>query len=317
MKYMFAKSARLAAVILAVTAITFLMIDLLPGDVAYDIAGQEATLEDVVAIREELGLNRNIVIRYGEWIFNVIRGDFGISFRTHEPVLESILSRLPVTIELMLIAQIFALMLAVPAGIAGAYRPQTPVDKILNSGAFATMSVPVFVMALMLIYLFSLKLKWLPATGYTPVSEDILQNLRSFILPALSIALVEWVPLMRVLRSDMIATLQEDYILMAKSKGLPAWHILIFHALRPSCFTLITLLGIQIGYLIGGALIVEIIFALPGIGRLLVGAIFGRDFNLVQGCILFITIAYVSVNFFVDILYSVLDPRIRKAQTNG
>jgi peptide/nickel transport system permease protein len=179
------------------------------------------------------------------------------------------------------------------------------------------MSTPVFVMALVLIYLFAVRLQWLPATGYVPLNESLLLNIRSFILPALSIALVEWVPLMRVLRSDMITTLQKDYILMARSKGLPVYQILFKHALRPSLFTLLTILGLQIGHLIGGALIVETIFALPGVGRLLVDAIFNQDTNLIQGCILVISIAYVVINFIVDILYTVIDPRVSKGAFVG
>jgi peptide/nickel transport system permease protein len=174
------------------------------------------------------------------------------------------------------------------------------------------MSIPVFVMAVVLIYLFAVKLRWFPATGYVPLTDGLPGNLRSMLLPALSIALVEWVPLMRVLRSDMIATLQEDFILMARAKGLPTRTILFRHALRPSLFTLLTIFGIQIGHLIGGTVIVETIFALPGIGRLLVGAIFNRDFTVVQGCVLLITVAYVAVNFLVDLSYVVLDPRLRK-----
>ncbi len=172
------------------------------------------------------------------------------------------------------------------------------------------MSVPVFVLSLILIYIFALKLRWLPATGYVPFSDGIFANLKSFILPATSIAMIEWAPMMRVLRCDMIATLRENYILMARSKGLPPYRILLSHALRPSSFTLITVVGIHIGNLIGGALVVEIIFALPGIGRLLVAGIYGRDFYMVQGCVLFITVGYVLINFIVDILYSLLDPRV-------
>ncbi len=308
---------RFIFVVLAVTALTFLMVNILPGDVAHTIGGAEATPEDIQAIRKDLGLDRNIVVRYFAWLGHVVRGDFGTSYVTHEPVLEAIVSRLPATIELMLLAQCLALIFAVPIGIFSAYKPNSASDKALSSAAFATMSVPVFVMALVLIYLFALKLRWLPATGYIPLSEGLWANIRPLILPAMSLALVEWVPLMRVLRNDMIATLQEDYILMARSKGLPASHILIRHALRPSLFTLITILGMQIGHLIGGALIVEIIFALPGIGRLLVGAIYGRDYLMVQGCIVFIAVAYVSVNALVDFCYAVLDPRIRREGSVG
>lgn len=317
MKFIGNKLLRFILVILAVTAFTFLMVDILPGDVAYMIGGMEASSEDIQAIRKDLGLDRNIVIRYFAWLGHVVRGDLGTSYLTHEPVLEAIFSRLPVTIELMLLAQFLALIFAIPIGIYSAYKPHSASDKALSSAAFATMSVPVFVMAIVLIYLFALKLRWLPATGYIPLSEGLWPNIRALILPAMSIALVEWVSLMRVLRNDMIAVLQEDYILMARSKGLPAFHILIRHALRPSLFTLVTILGMQIGHLIGGALIVEIIFALPGIGRLLVGAIYGRDFIMVQGCILFITVAYVIVNALVDLCYAVLDPRIRRERSVG
>ena len=304
------KLFRLFGVIIAVTAITFVLVDFLPGNIAYEIAGEEATMEDVEAVQEERGLNRPLIIRYGNWLADIAKGDLGKSFRTQEPVLEAILSRLPVTIELVVLSQLFALALAIPFGIICAYKPRTIIDNTLSSIAFAMLSIPVFVMGIILIYIFAIKLRWLPATGYVPISGGIWDNLRSFILPALCIAMVEWVPFMRVLRSDMIATLQENFILMAKSKGLPASHILFKHALRPSCLTLITILGIHIGHLIGGAVVVEIIFALPGIGRLLIGSIFSRDFAMVQGCILFITIAYVSVNFLVDHFYTILDPRI-------
>ncbi len=305
------KLFRVFGVILAVTAITFVMVDFLPGNVAYEIAGQEAAKEEIEALQEELGLDRPVIIRYGNWLADIAKGDLGKSFRTQEPVLDAILYRLPVTLELVVLSQLFALALAVPLGIICAYKPRTVIDNALSCVAFAMMSTPVFVMGIVLIYIFAIKLSWLPATGYTPLSEGIWNNLRSFILPSCCIAMVEWVPFMRVLRSDMIETLQENYILMAKSKGLPASHILFKHALRPSCLTLITILGIHIGHLLGGAVIVEIIFALPGIGRLLIGSIFSRDFAMVQGCILFITIGYVSVNFLVDTFYALLDPRIR------
>lgn len=302
---------RLVIIVFVVTALTFLMINLLPGDVAYEIAGREATAEDIQVVRRQLGLDDSLPVRYVKWLGKCLTGDLGTSFRTRQQVLDEIIARLPVTIELMLFAQIFALTAAIPAGIASAYKSGSWIDKSLSATSFATMSIPNFVMALVLIYLFAIELRWLPATGYIPISQGLWPNIRSFVLPAMSIAMIEWVPLMRVLRSDMITTLQQDFILMAKSKGLPARHILIRHALRPSSFTLITLVGIHVGHLIGGALIVETIFALPGIGRLLVGAIYGRDYNMVQGCILFITVAYVTINFVVDLVYLVLDPRIR------
>ena len=312
MRYFSGKLVRLLLIILASSALTFFMVDLLPGDAAFSIAGQGASMEEIENIRRDLGLDRPLGTRYMEWIGQVLRGNLGKSYLTQEDVTASILSRLPVTLELMVLAQLFALGLALPAGIIAAYKAGTILDRTLSSVGFSLMAVPIFVLSLLLIYLFAIKLRWLPATGQVAFSSDIAANLRSYILPALSIALVEWVPLMRVLRSDMLTTLKEGYILMARAKGLPTGHILLWHALRPSSFTLVTIFGIQIGHLIGGALIVEIIFALPGLGRLLVNSIFSRDVLMVQGCILFITAGYVTVNFMVDMIYAMLDPRIRR-----
>jgi peptide/nickel transport system permease protein len=317
MQIIWKKVFRFVVVVLAVSALTFLMINLLPGDVAFVVGGEDATLEDIKQIRQELGLDRNIFIRYFIWLGNALSGDLGVSYLTSEPVLHAILSRLPVTIELLIISQAIALMLALPAGIISGYRSNTAFDRFVNVVGFATLSIPSFVMALLTIYLFSIQLRWLPATGFVPITEGLWANLRSFILPALSIAMIEWVVLMRVLRSDMITTLQQDYILFAKAKGLPSWRILLQHALRPSSFTLITVAGIQIGRHLGEAVIVETIFALPGVGRLLVNAIYSRDYLMVQGCILLITVGYVVINSVVDILYSLLDPRIRKRVPHG
>lgn len=306
------KLAYLFFILIAVSAITFFMMDLLPGDAAYQLAGTEASLEDIEQIRKDLGLDKHIAVRYMNWLINVARGDLGSSLFVQGMVFPAIMSRLPVTIELMLLSVLISLMLAIPCGILCAYKPGSIIDKAISSTAFGLMAMPVFVMGIILIYIFSIKLKWLPAIGFVPISAGLFVNIKSLLLPAFTIAMIEWVALMRVLRSDMITTLQQDYILMAKSKGLPTSHILFRHALRPSSLTLITILGLQIGHLLGGAMIVETIFALPGIGRLLVVSIFGRDYAMVQGCILFTTLAYVLVNFIVDMLYSFLDPRIRK-----
>jgi peptide/nickel transport system permease protein len=302
---------RFLLVLLAVTAITFLMVHLLPGDVAYTIGGESASAADIRAIQKDLGLDRGLGVRYCAWLGRVLKGDLGRSYLTREPVLKTICARLPVTLELLILSQLLALLLALPAGIISAYRSGSRTDRLISAGGFATVSVPSFVMSLLAIYLFSVKLRWLPATGYTPLSEGLWANLKSFLLPALSIALIEWGVLMRVLRSDMITTLQQNYILMAKAKGLPPWKILLHHAFRPSVFTLITVFGIQVGRLLGEAVIVETIFALPGMGRLLIDAIYGRDPLIVQGSVLVITIGYVTINTLVDILYGLLDPRVR------
>src|SRR6185312_1540565 len=205
------------------------------------------------------------------------------SFRTGETVLSAVADRLPVSLELMVMAEGLGLLIGIPLAILCAVKQGSGVDRFLTGLAFGKLSLPPFMVAILLIYLFAVSLDLLPATGWIPFAEDPVANLRSFVLPALTLALAEWPVLMRVLRSDMIATLQEDYITMAKAKGLKQRRILFVHALKPSSLTLITVAGINIGRLIGGAVIVESVFALPGIGRLLLGAIYTRDFMILQG----------------------------------
>jgi len=226
-------------------------------------------------------------------------------------VLQAVAERLPISIELMLLAQLGALAIGVPVAIICAARSGGPFDRFMTGTAFGMLSVPTFLSAILLIYLFAVELRVLPATGYVPLAEDPLANLRFFVLPSLTLALAEWPGIMRVLRSDMIATLQEDYIALAKAKGLTPSRILFVHALKPSSLTLVTVTGINIGRLIGGAVIVETIFALPGIGRLLVSAISTRDLIILQGVVLLVAAGFVIMNFIVDTLYAVLDPRIR------
>jgi peptide/nickel transport system permease protein len=303
----------LLPVLFAVTLLTFLIASLLPGDLAYAMLGDQATPEAVAALRLDMGLDQPLWWRYLHWLGGILQGDFGRSFRTGEPVLSAILARLPVSLELMLLAELTALAVSIPLAIRCAVNSGGTFDRVVTGVAFAKLSIPNFMAAILLIYVFAVALRLLPATGYTPLEEDWLGNLRSMLLPALTLALAEWPVLMRVLRSDMIATLQEDYITMAKAKGLKQRRILFVHALKPSSLTLITVAGINIGRLIGGAVIVESVFALPGIGRLLLGAIYTRDFMILQGVVLFVAAGFVIVNFLVDMLYAVLDPRVRHA----
>jgi peptide/nickel transport system permease protein len=301
----------LVPVLVAVSLLTFLIASLLPGDLAYVILGDQATPEKVAALRHDMGLDEPIWWRYASWLGHVLQGDFGRSFRTGQTVWQAVSERLPVSLELMLLAELGALAIGIPLAIACAVRSGSAFDRFMTGSAFGMLSVPAFLSAILLIYLFAVELRWLPATGYVPFEENPVGNLRSFLLPALTLALGEWPVLMRVLRSDMIATLQEDYIAMARAKGLKPSRILLVHALKPSSLTLVTVTGINIGRLIGGTVIVESIFALPGIGRLLLGAIFTRDLIILQGVVLFVALGYVLMNFIVDMLYAVLDPRIR------
>ena len=298
-------------VLLAVSLLTFLIASLLPGDLALVILGDQATPENVAALRRDMGLDQPLWWRYLSWLGHVLQGDLGRSFRTGQTVLQAVAERIPVSLQLMLMAEFIGLLIGLPVAIACAARAGGAFDRFMTGSAFAMLSMPSFLTAILLIYLFAVELHWLPATGYVPFTEEPLANLRFFVLPALTLALAEWPGIMRVLRSDMIATLQEDYIALAKAKGLKPARILFVHALKPSSLTLVTVTGINIGRLLGGTLIVESIFALPGIGRLLVGAIYTRDLVILQGVVLLVACGFVIVNFIVDMLYAVLDPRIR------
>jgi peptide/nickel transport system permease protein len=302
---------RLAVVLFCVTLLTYLIVNILPGDVAIVILGALATPQDIAGLRADLGLDRPMLVRYFDWLGSALSGDLGRSYRNGEPVAQAIADRLPVSLQLMVMAQIIALGIAVPAALLSVRRPGGLFDRVSASAAFGFLATPNFMLGIVLIYLFSVSFDLLPATGFTPMSESLWGNLESMILPSLTLGLIEWTVLMRVLRSDLLTTLKEDFILLARAKGLPPWRVLLLHALRPSSFTLITVLGLNIGGLIGGAVIVEQIFALPGVGRLLLGGIFNRDLILVQGTVSFIAAGFVLINFLVDMLYAVLDPRVR------
>jgi len=305
---------RLAVVLLCVTLLTYLIVNILPGDVAIVILGSLATPQDIAGLRADLGLDRPMLVRYFDWLGSALSGDLGRSYRNGEPVAQAIADRLPVSLQLMVMAQNIALGIAVPVALLSVRRPGGFFDRMSASAAFGFLAMPNFMLGIVLIYLFSVTFDLLPATGFTPMSEGLWDNLVSMTLPALTLGLIEWTVLMRVLRSDLLTTLKEDFILLARAKGLPPWRVLLQHALRPSSFTLITVLGLNIGGLIGGAVIVEQIFALPGVGRLLLGGIFNRDLILVQGTVSFIAAGFVLINFLVDMLYAVLDPRVRYAR---
>jgi peptide/nickel transport system permease protein len=298
--------------LLIVTLVSFVLNSLSPSDLARTILGADGTQEQYLALRHELGLDRSVLIQYASWLGNALSGDLGASYLTKERVLSMLNPRLGVTLSIMTGVMLVCVSLGLLFGVLSALRGGW-IGKAIDVLSLVGLMMPSFLVALLFIMVFAVWLRWLPATGYVPFSEDALGNLRCFVLPALTLALAEWPVLMRVLRSDMIATLQEDYIAMAKAKGLKPRRILLVHALKPSSLTLVTVAGINIGRLIGGAVIVESVFALPGIGRLLIGAIYTRDFMILQGVVLFVAAGFVIVNFLVDMLYAVLDPRIRHA----
>ncbi len=312
MRWVAFKVLYLIPVALAVTLITFLLLRLLPGDVTALMLGPDATREAVAQTRAALHLDDPILLQYWHWLTAALGGDFGRSHVTGQLVSEALGERLAVSFQLMIMAQSLALILAIPSGILCGYRAGRPVDRLLTGAAFGVVSLPIFIKSMLLMVLFAVILRWLPSTGYVTFSDDAWGSIRSLILPALAIGLAEWPALMRVLRSDIIATLQENFILNARAKGLPPAYVLFRHALRPSSFSIVTVIGLQIAGLINGVLIVETIFALPGLGRLLVEAVHARDIFVVQGAVSVVAVIYVLANLSVDLLYAVIDPRIRQ-----
>ncbi|HET6873732.1 MAG TPA: ABC transporter permease [Acidimicrobiales bacterium] len=306
----------LIPVLLAVSVLTFLLLNLLPGDPVISILGIGATKANVANLKAQLHLNDPIYLRYLHWLANSLHGNFGESYLNKIAVSTSIRQHLPVTIELMIMSQIIALGIAIPLGIWSAFRPNTWIDRSATGFSFAMLAMPSFMLGVLLVYVFAVHWHIFPATGYVPFTDNPGENIRDLLLPAITLALGSLAVYVRVLRAEMIATLQEDFITMARAKGMSTRFILLRHAFRPSTFSLVTVAGLQIGTLIGGTIIVEVIFALPGLGLLTVQSIYQRDYLVVQACVLIVAVGFVLANFFVDLLYPLLDPRTRHARAS-
>ncbi len=306
----------LAVVLFFVTLFVALLTAMLPGDPVDAIAGF-ASPEQKDALREDLGLDEPVYVQYGHWISDFVTGDLGgyYSVTGERPVIDRVRDSLPVSLQLMLYAQVLALVIAIPAGVITAYRAGSRSDKVANATAFGMLAIPNFALALVLAYYVGVELGWLPVSGYVKPSEDLVEHARRMIMPTIALAVGQVAVYMRLLRSDMIATLQEDFITMAKSKGVSPRRVLWRHALRPSSLTLLTVAGLNVGTLIGGAILVEVLFSMPGVGTLLYEAIQARQYIALQSLVAIIAVGYVLVNFLVDVLYAVLDPRIRHART--
>ena len=315
MKFVAVRLVQLVVVLLAATFFTYSLtfVSNTPDEVVNTLLQIEAGApERRVQIEEDLNLGDPLLVRYGKWLGNAVQGDLGRSYSTQEPVIDRIQTRLPRTIALVVYAQILALLLAIPAGILAAWRADSWLDRGLSSTSIGLLAVPNYVLAVLLVYLFALQLGWFPALTSSNLSVF---DLRSYLLPAASLALGQVAVYMRLLRTDMIATLQEDFIGMAKAKGLPTRSILMRHALRPSSLSLVTTIGINAGAALGGTVIIETIFGMPGMGTMLVDAIFRRDILVVQGVVAVIAAGFVVINFLIDLLYALLDPRIRSVRS--
>jgi peptide/nickel transport system permease protein len=316
MKFIVKRTGRLLLVIFAVTFLSTTFLSLLPGDVIAAKCGGTCPPERYEELREEMGLNKSIIGRYVTWLGNALppNVDLGRSDLNGEPVLTALGQRLPVTLQMLVLSQIIALGLAIPIGMLAARRPNGLFDRVSTAVGIILLAIPPFVVALVLLSFFAVRLRWFPATGYTSFTDNPVQNLRSLLLPAFALATGEIAVFSRLLRTDMMATLQEDYIMMAKAKGLTSNRIMWRHAFRPSLFSLVTVLGLRMGALVGGALILENVFVINGLGLYAITSITTRDFIPLQGAIVVIAAGYVIINFAVDLVYALIDPRIRHAR---
>ena len=298
-------------VLVLVSVVIFMIIHLTPGDPVLVMLGEEASPEARDRLREELGLNAPLPVQYVLWAGRVVRGDLGHSIRTHQPVSEAVLQRLPVTIELSLAAMLVSLSIALPAGIISALRRNTAADIGSSILALLGVSVPNFFLAILLIWTFALNLRWLPPIGFVPLIQDVGANLRGLIMPAVTLGTALAAVTTRQMRGSLLEVLGNDYIRTAWAKGLREGLVIQRHALKNALIPVITVVGLQMGNLLGSAIITETIFALPGVGRMVVDSIFQRDFPMVQGIVLYLALIFLVINLLVDMTYAYLDPRIR------
>lgn len=303
--------------LLGVSILVFGVTYLIPGDPARMMAGTEASPEAVEAIRRRWGLDQPFWVRYGLWLLNMLQGNLGDSYFSKQTVAQLVGGALPITLELTILALLVALIIAVPTAIVSAVKVGSWFDVGAAAVGFVGLSIPGFWLGIMLIYLFAVQLKWLPAGGFQPIDKGIGVNLGSMILPAIALGTFASTQLMRYLRASLLDVLHADYVRTARAKGLRDWAVLVRHAVRNALIPFVTVLGVQMGYLLGGTVITESVFALPGMGRLVLTSVLNRDYQVATGIIFLIAAAFVIINLLVDLLYPVLDPRVRLGQAGG
>jgi peptide/nickel transport system permease protein len=298
--------------VMAVVALfVFSLLYIAPGDPAAVIAGDQATPADVERIRQSLGLDRPFLVQFGDWVWNIVHANLGTSMFTGLPVTKMIAQRIEPTLSLMAVTLVFAISVAVPLGVVAAWRAGSLLDRAIMAFAVFGFSVPVFVVGYLLAYVFALELEWLPVQGYTPLSEGLWPWFQNLILPAIALGCVYIALIARITRAAMLEVLAQDYIRTARAKGIGQPGILFIHALKNASVPIVTVIGIGIALLIGGAVVTESVFVIPGLGRLTIDAILRRDYPVIQGVVVLFSFVYVLVNLMIDLLYTVLDPRIR------
>jgi peptide/nickel transport system permease protein len=310
LKFVFTKIAMAIPTLLIVAISVFVLIRLVPGDPALLMLGDLATTEAIADLRARLGLDQGILTQFGIWFGNVLVGDFGISITSREPVLPLIISRFLITAQIVVVAVFFASCVAVPAGVIAAWKQNSKLDVFLVGAATLLLSVPTFWLGLLLLLLFGLKLGWLPVLGYVSITDDFVGGAIYLVMPIMTLFLHEMGVILRMSRASTLEVLRLDYVTHARAKGLSERAVLARHVFRNAFGPTWTVIGLVLGNLLGGIAVVEIVFTVPGLGRLLVDAIFARDYPVIQGCLLFVAITYVFVNLLVDLLYPIFDPRV-------
>ena len=309
--YLMKRLLSIIPVLLIVAVIVFFIIHLIPGDPASVILGEEATPEEVQTLREELGLNLPIYEQFLQWFAGIFQGDLGSSIYMNMPVLDAFIGHIGPTISLALLAQSISIIIAIPLGIIAAKRRGTHVDQLFMIIAMLGLSIPSFLLALLLMLIFGVNLQWLPVAGYSPISSGLWNHLQFMILPAISLGAIQAAVISRMTRSSMIDILNMNYIKTAKAKGVKDRVVVYKHALRNAFIPILTILGETFGSLITGAVVTETVFNLPGIGQLVINAIVRRDYAVIQGTILIIAFSYLILNLIIDLLYGMVDPRVR------
>jgi peptide/nickel transport system permease protein len=298
--------------VMAIVALfVFSLLYIAPGDPAAVIAGDQASPADVERIRQSLGLDRPFLVQFGSWLWRILHFDLGTSIFTNLPVTSMIAQRIEPTLSLMLLTLALTLVVAVPLGVVAAWKAGSFIDRTIMGFAVAAFSLPVFVVGYVLAYVFALELEWLPVQGYTPFSNGFWPWLQNLILPSIALGCVYIALIARITRASMLEVLQQDYIRTGRAKGLGQPSILFIHALKNAAVPIVTVIGIGVALLIGGAVVTESVFAIPGLGRLTVDAILRRDYPVIQGVVLMFSFVYTLVNLLVDLTYTLLDPRIR------
>lgn len=309
--YLLKRILSLIPVLFVVSIVIFMIIHLTPGDPASVILGKEATAEQLEALREQLGLNQPLHEQYLNWITGVLQGDLGTSYFMKETVTQAIFDHLKPTLSLVILAEIVALLMAIPIGIAAARRRGSVTDQAIMGFSLLGLSIPSFLLGLFLILLIGVGLGWLPVAGYQPLSAGLWNHLKHLIMPAISLGVVEAALIARMTRSSMLEVLSSNFIKTARSKGAKERIVIYKHALRNAFLPVLTAIGLSIGFLVAGAVVTETIFNIPGIGQLIVNSVERRDYAVIQGVVLFVTLAYVFINLIIDIIYGIIDPRVR------